>query len=222
MADRARYVGALRDGQAKFTLADALLPKLLFEAGAEDSRLHAIGAVNQNNAANTLLLYQCREMTRQADMGVGSHIDGGAGSDLIQRTAGDFVQDGWKVGDSLIVQGSTTRGNDFYTTLSTVTNTTLSFATGTTANAEDLPLNARLWRATLLGVSTLAINAGAIGTTPAVDLIGDNKNWTDVAPDRLITLPRKWALFAALGTALLTDKVVFCIAKGGDYNGGPA
>lgn len=218
MANKPTLIGAYKNGFVRLKPGHATRPRLIFQAGENGARLHALSAVHTAAGANTVLLYAGERLTQQANMGTGTLVDGAGSSDTLTRTGvNSFVADKWAVEDLMLVRGATTLANDFLVPLTAVAALTLTFATGTVAGSNEvLPAGAELWRLTQLNRSTLAANAGNAAGTKALDLLTADKDMIDAAPDRFMTLGPNVGLFAAVGTTL-SSAIVDISAFYGDY-----
>ena len=216
MATRPIYVGSW-DTQITSLIAahSTTVAMPIWQGGSSGSRVHGISAVATDSGASTAILYYAERMTLQSAMGTGAHVDDG---DTITRTSGSFVTDGWLVGDRFFVSGNTTLLNGFFATLTTVAALTLTFATGSTNTAENLPTGAIIWRLSQLHLTTMAANAGNAASTDALDMLITDFPIADVTPDRYLTLGPNDGLALSVGTAIgaspdRLDITVF----GGDY-----
>lgn len=181
-------------------------PVVVFKAGADGSRIHAMNAATNDAGTNKLTMYVGQELTKQEDMGTGAFVDGGGGSDTITRSSGSFVTDGWKVGDRMVVTGATTRANDFIATLTAVSATTLTFATATVNTAENLPAGASLFRVGQIQQIATAINSGNSDTVPATDIFNQTNFPSLLAdPNVFMTLGAYDCIAIAVTTALSAE-----------------
>ena len=219
MAASPIFVGTWRNEATVFIAAHGTALALpVFTAGSSGARVHAIAVANTDAGANTALLYYAKRMTLQSAMGTGAFLNNGGSPDTITRTSGSFVDDGWLIGDRLLVSDPTTLANSFFVTLTVVAALTLTFVTGTTDTAENLPTGAIMYKLAQLHLTTLAINAGNAAATDALDLLGADMPTVDVSPDRYLTIEADDALVMSLGTApgASPDRVDVMVG-GGDY-----
>ena len=190
----------------------------IFTAGSSGARAHGISVASTDAGANTAILYYAKRMTLQSAMGTGAFLNNGGSPDTITRTLGSFVTDGWLVGDRLLVSNPTTLANSFFVTLTVVAALTLTFVTGTTDTAENLPTGAVMWKLSQLHLTTLAANAGNAAATDALDMLITDWPIGDVTPDRYITLEANDSLAMSVGTAVgaSPDRIDIAVF-GGDY-----
>lgn len=154
MASAPIYIGSYRSQFTQLLPGHSTRGVVLFAAGASGSRVHFAtwACPSQSTQIQGLTVYLAQRVTKQEDMGVGAFVDGGAGSDTITRTVGDFTTDGWKVGQFMLVSGSTTLANDFGPLILTgVAAGTLTFATATVNTAENMIAGGRLWKTCMIG-----------------------------------------------------------------------
>ena len=216
MASSPIFVGSWNVQATTFIAAHSTTVALpIFTAGSSGSRVHGIGVTATDAGANTALLYYGTRMTLASAMGTGAHVDDG---DTVTRTSGSFVTDGWLVGDRMVVTGNTTLANGFFATLTTVAALTLTFATGNTNTAENLPSTAIMYRLAQLHLTTLAANAGNAASTNSLDMLITDYPIADVTPDRYLILGANAILAMSFGTAVgaSPDRVDVTV-YGGDY-----
>ena len=187
-------------------------------AAANGANLHKIMVASSDAGANEVQLGIGKPITLQANMGVGSFVDGGGGSDTITRSSGSFVTDGWQVGDRIQALGATTLANDFDAILTAVAALTLTFATATVSTAEAFPTGCMLLRLAQLWRKTIAINAGTIAATVPVSML-DNATQAalDAAPKRYLDLGADDYLFAKATTLLGASETMDIVTEGRAY-----
>lgn len=218
MATSPIFVGTQKSKTATIDSNHSTRPVVVMAAGSSGARIHQQIACSSDASANTIKVYHCEKLTAQDAMGTGAFVDGGAGSDTITRSSGSFITDGWKVGDLLIVSGSTTRANDFAVRLTGVASGTLTFVTGTVTTAENLPTGAMLYRGGQFQLSTLAANAGNVAGTTSFDLLSSTyAPEVDDTPYRYRTLGAYNAIAVALGTALGAGEYLDVTTAYADY-----
>ncbi len=212
------FIGSYRNSPVSIRAGNNINPLLLWTAGASGSRIHAINVMSSDAGANSILLYLGKVLSLQANMGVGTLVDGAGGDDTLTRTVGSFITDGWKIGDLLILQGCTTLANDFAIRLTAVATLTLTFATGTISAGEVLPTGASLIRGQKITTQTVAIDSGNVGGTASVSVLDSTAlPFLDATPNRYLTLGASDLLLVSAGTLLGAAEFMDVIAMGGDY-----
>lgn len=189
-------------------------PKRIFKADATNgSYLHAIVAANDDTSKECTLLYG-KKVTDQADMGVGAV----AGLNTITRTVGDFLADGWKIGDRLILHGATTLANNVLAEITAVVAGTLTFAAATFNTNENLPAGTVLYRAGYKGTRAVPANAGINDATAPISMLLQTAwDWLDDSPGRFVTVGGDDAIFAKANAALAANKGIYLTTFGGDF-----
>ena len=213
-------VASLKDTITMLTNGHADRPRVIFPEQANGSRIVFASASSSDNADNVIGLLAVEALTLQSAMGTGAHVDGGGSSDTITRSAGDFLGDGWRVGDRLLVQGSTTLANDFMTVLTAVASGTLTFATNTVNTAENLPAGAKLYRAAYLGSVPILTNSGIPAATPkkSVNLLDPNYIPSILShPDTFLPCAPAHGLAAHVLNALGSGELVGIVVKSGNF-----
>lgn len=223
MSAQPNYLGGM-DSQAKiFTAGHSTRISQIWTPGANGSRVNRIWACT-SLASSTLqiALYLLKTITLQSAMGTGAMVDGGAGSDTITRSAGDFAADGWVIGDRLLVVKPTTLANEFIATLTAVASGTLTFATGTVNTAENLPSGSALCRAMFIGQAQVMTGGGAAIFGPPVECIERIFTGAKSLPQTALELPyvivpTNSYLGAAWTTAASSTTFHQTIVEGGNY-----
>ena len=218
MSTTRTFLGAPKSGHALLTPGHSTRFKSLLRAGGDGAKVWAINVATSDGSNNSLKLARAKAVTLAANMGTGTLVDGGGGSDTLVRSSGSFVTDGWLVGDTLQLIGATTLANDFSVILTGVSAGTLTFATATIDTAEALPSTAVLAR--LMRVGTVSVPLSSGYTTAAVAVSGLNVTQNpalDASPSRYMTLTEDEYLLCAAGTALGSSEVMDVIADYGEY-----
>jgi len=121
-----------------------------------------------DSAAKSLLIWNGTQLTKQADMGTASF----ATTATITRSAGSFLTDGWKIGDSVMPFDATTDANNgVMSVIIGVVAGTLT-VNGTPFTTEAMPAGSRLCRVTRQTQKAVPANSGNADSTPAVSLLG--------------------------------------------------
>lgn len=187
-------------------------------SGTKGSKLIQFGITSSDTGANKLLLAKGKALTLQSNMGVGTFVDGGGGSDSITRTSGSFVSDGWLDGNVLQAIGATTLANDFRAVLTSVAALTATFATGTVSVQEALASGAKLYKLVQIGLIEIAAQAGTVSATASVNGLDTSEMpWINTKPNDYMPIAADEVLFGALSTALGTGEVVDVNIVGADY-----
>jgi len=226
MAEIPQHVASWTTNIARLAPSHGTNPVIIGRSTALGSRYHALTAamlvVSGTAAANTIDLSvgQKTNLNQGGVVGGGSGLGAGAAitATTITRndSGGSFILDGLKVDDAIALSGLTSLGNNKLATITGVTATTLTFASGTFPTAEAIPATAEIYMVAQLSTSSLAANAGNATGTVALDLFTDNKPFMDASPERFMTLGPNCAYFVNVNTALVTtyvDLVLF----GGKY-----
>lgn len=226
MATIPQHVAGWTNNIARIAPAHGLNPVIIGRASSLGSRYHALTAsmlvLSGTPTANTIDLFVGLKtnINQGGVAGAGPSLGTGAAITATSITrndsGGSFILDGLKVDDSIILTGATSLGNNKYATITGVTATTLTFASGTFPTAEALPATTEIYMAAQMSTSTIAANAGNASATAALDLFTDNKPFMDASPERFMTLGPNAAYFASVNTSLVTtyiDLVLF----GGRY-----
>jgi hypothetical protein len=216
MATDPIFIGSYKTAVKSFGIAIASRPTGIITAGALGSRVHAINVSTNRATSNTIVLYYAKPITLQSNMGGGTHVDGGVGTDSVTRGTGSFVTDGWKPDDMLLVQNSTTLANDYLARLTAVSSTALTFGTGIVNIGEALPTGSILYKASAIGTFTLPANSGQVAGTAAFDIL-DNLIFTANKPDEFLTLGALDILALSVGTPLGSTERVEVTAFYGDF-----
>src|ERR1700685_2312681 len=125
-------------------------PRVIFTAGGNGARIASLSCFQDDNTGggsgtpHSVDLYIGRLMTAGSAMGSGQLTQGTP--DTITRSVGSFLTDGWLQDQRILIQGSTTLGNDVAAHLAApVTSNTLSLTGGTLAATEASPSTANIY-----------------------------------------------------------------------------
>lgn len=217
MADRPIFAGSKRISPLQIIPAHSTRPRVLWAPGTTGSEITRISIAGNLAGSNRVLFYHGTPLTLQANMGVGAIADNGASPDAVTRTAGDFVADKWVAGERFYVAGATTLANDFTAILASVTQLSMTFATGTAAATEELPALSALHRLTALGWVDVPAGAGRPIVVGVSGLNSDQMPWLDPSPNRLLELGKDDYLLASAETVVGTNEILEVTAQGGDY-----
>lgn len=217
MATSPQFIGTLRTEALQLIPGYSTRFRPLWVGGANGSQITQISITTNDAAANEVQFGILKKITEQANMGTGALVDGGGGSDTITRSTGNFITDGWRVGERLQVIGATTLANDFDALLTAVASTTLTFATATVDTAENLPSGAYLARLQKLPYVAVPAGAGEPTVVGVSGLDATQMPFLDSSPDRVFTLEADDVLVAAVTTAMGSSEVMDIIATGGDF-----
>jgi len=218
MASSPIFIGSFENQRLCLVAGHDIRPRLGWLAGTSGSRIHLISGASSDSGANSVTMYVGSALTLASAMGVGTFVDGGGGSDTITRTTGSFVDDGWKVGDRVLIQDATTLSNDVTGILTGVAATTLTFATSTIGAGEVMPSTCKLYRANILSVQEVAITAGTVTGTAAHDFLDPTDiPGLDASPDTYLILGPSEGLFFSAGTLLGAAERIDILVSGGDY-----
>ena len=137
-----------------------------------------------DGTARSVLIWIGTVLTRQANMGVAST----AGTNTINRTVGSFLTDGFLPGDDVMMFDAPTAANNGVLGIATGVTATVITVNGTPFTNETLT-TVRVCRVAQRTRRALAINAGNLDTTPAVQLIGGSQDPSAfLSPDAGISL----------------------------------
>lgn len=177
------------------------------------SRLFGLSAAQFQStpAALSVRLFAARRLTKVSDMGTASIT-----TNTITRTTGNFITDGWLVGDSVGPRNTANVAAVDNAQITAVSATTLTFAANT-FTAETPPATAEFWRLHLLSTSTLASGAGSTAGAAALDLFTDAKPFMDASPNRALAVGPGSGYFAALLSTLPSGGYVDITPLAGDY-----
>jgi len=124
-----------------------------------------------DGTARSLLVFEGVETTLFTNMGVPTIT----GQNVITRTVGSNITDGYRVGDSLMGFGHTTAANDgVATVLTAVTATTLT-VNGTPWTNETIASTYRLFRVIQRTRIAVALNSGNTDSAPNVAMFGSSQ-----------------------------------------------
>lgn len=134
-------------------------------------------ATTDSNAKSALIWFG-EELTLAANMGTASI----ATTSTMTRTSGDFLADGWKIGDTAMLvhalagpNGGTAANYGTAYQVTGAATATLTF-NGTGLTAETIQAGARLVRVVQRTRRAVAANAGNADATPAVALMGGTQD----------------------------------------------
>lgn len=217
MATSPQFIGTLRTETLQLIPGYSTRFRPLWVGGNAGSQITQISIVTSDAAANQVQFGVLKKITLEENMGTGALVDGGGGSDTLTRSSGNFITDGWRVGERMQIVGATTLANDFSALLTAVASGTLTFATATVDTAENLPDGAYLGRLTKLPYVAVPAGAGEPTVVGVSGLDATQMPFLDSSPDRVLTLEPDDVLMAAVTTAMGSSEVMDIIATGGDF-----
>jgi len=180
------------------------------------SRIHAIYATSNDNAANTLNFAWGKVLTRVGTTPTG--LCSFTGGNAIVRSTGSFIADGWMAGERLVVVDPTTLANQVTATVTGVTATQLSFAGSTFGSNEAIPEGAVLVKLGQTGYVPIATNSGySTSVLPENMLQPANFPWLAGRPDTNEVCGADDILLVACVNALTAGENIEVTAIGGDY-----
>lgn len=192
-------------------------PRIMVTAGSYGSRVHAWRSSSDSATLDTLEVFVGKKVTDQADMGVGAFVDGAGGSDTLTRTVGSFINDGWRVGEWLFVQGSGTLANDFRVQLTGVSTVTLTFATGTVDTAENMVGGGQLIRASRIASIPVPPKAGQ-NYTKTVNILNPEYIVSNYPQELFLMLQAGDIVLVRLGSSLSVGETIDLEMEYGDYS----
>lgn len=212
--------GAWKNGNESFTAANTTLAKILLDVtpavvGAAVSGEVPVGGeslVRQrvftggqrviggsisstDGTAREAIIYFGKQMSLFANMGTVTT----SGTNALNRSTGSFINDGFKVGDTVMFFGAASAANNgLLLQVTAVTATVLTF-NGTAITNETEAAGFRVFKVTQRTHRTVPINAGNTGAIPAVQLIGGTQDPSAFpAPDTGWSLDADNALIVAM------------------------
>lgn len=174
------------------------------------------GVASNDAGGNILTCLIGKPLTLQTNMGTANFVDGGGGSDTITRSAGNFVTDGWRVGDNFIVNDATTFSNVFWAQLTSVSSGTLTFATAKVGSAEAFKAGSKIYRVQALTVRGIATYAGYSQNVPCVNMLDPVYLPVLRPPENTLELGADEALFGLLATTCGAGENIFSRIAGFD------
>ena len=220
MATNANLIGGYRIEAASFAPEFGTRPRRIWRAptasATSGSRVHAITVSNNTGSTKNVDLMVGKSLTAFTAALTGSPTI--TGQNVLNRTVGSFVTDGWRVGDRVYLMGATTIGNDAIATITAVAATTLTFAASTFSVNESLPITAELVRVSQLYRMAIPNNAGWVDGSPSYPLLHSGyMPAIDPSPGRFLTLGAGDLLLAKLDAAVSAGTNVDVTTFGGDY-----
>jgi hypothetical protein len=157
------------------------------------------GIASTDGTARSALLYVGKQSSLYANMGTVTIT----ATNVLNRTTGSFITDGYKVGDAVMVFGSANGANDGVRAIVTgVTTTTLTVNGTPWANTTEAA-GFRVFRVIRRTQRAVAINAGNADATPPTILLGGTQDPQSLpAPDTGLSLDADGALIVAMTGAI--------------------
>lgn len=226
MSSSPNHVGDFRGTAHTIGSAQASIPIVLWtpqvpaqraqdgETHVRGSRVHAIVAANSDGSNSRVVqISRATRLTTQ-DGSQGLQI---ATTTTVTRATGNFVTDGWRVGDMLHIVGATTAANGALVRVSGVAALTLTV--GTLNTVEALPTGAELLRVMpLLRPVALATSQGyTTASTPMSLLHPDYLPALADRPDTCVVLGPLDRLLGHTTTTVAAGQAVDLWCEGGDY-----
>lgn len=157
------------------------------------------GAIASTAAVNSILMYLGTLLSLYAGLGVPTIT----GTNTLNRTAGSFITDGWKVGDSLMGFGHLTPANDGVMAICTAVAAGALTFNGAPFTNENVPAGYRAFRVALKTRRGVPLNAGNTDAIPPVQLLGGTQDPSAfLPPDTGLSLGPNDALIVAMAAAV--------------------
>lgn len=191
-------------------------PRIIFKPGAAGSRIHAI-SLSSSSATNPINVQFgiARPLTQNETDAI--FVNGGGGAHSITRVSGSFVTDGWRPGDRLMAQDSTTLANDNTAIVTSVAALTLTLPTGFVTTQENFAAATALYRLALKHYVAVPTGAGKPSAVTVSGLDTTQDPELDPSPDRALTLGPNERLVAMLSATLASTETLDVIVSGYDY-----
>ena len=185
-------------------------------AGPNGARIHAATFSQNDTSTGSIQLYKGRILTDNAQPQVGwppyqlgkgmPPVLSVATTTTITRSNGSFLQDGWQVGQQLLLLNHfDTPANQVINYLTTVVAGTLTLGTAITA-ATTPAAGLQIAQVDLLW-AVAAVSAAGTGTTAQVNLLSTTYGSQLLPqPDTFLTLAPNELLIASIGTAVTSAK----------------
>jgi hypothetical protein len=158
------------------------------------------GTIASTDGTNrSALIYTGRETTLYADMTTASTT----GTNVVNRSAGSFITDGYKVGDSIMLFGCPTAGNNGLLAQVTAVAALTLTCNGTPFTNETMGAGFRVIRVSRRTQKPVPLNSGNADAVPAVALMGGSQDPSmPPQPDTGISLSAKGVLIVGMVAAV--------------------
>lgn len=166
---------------------------------------------SSDTVAKEIAIYTGSQTSLYADMGAVTTTT----TNTLNRTIGSFITDGYKVGDKVMMFGTTSAANEGLALIvTTVTALTLVF-NGTLVTNETMAAGFRVIRVSLRTRKTIAIGAGNSGAVQPVPLLGGNQDPAAFPPpDTGLSLSEKGVLIVAMSATVSALPVTVDVSAG--------
>lgn len=224
MADKPFHVGGFRRTITSFVNAHGTRPRLVWtpavataraaagETSVFGSRVHGAYIASNETVANSASLMFGQMLTT---VGAGSFAF--ATTSTLTRAAGSFIDDGWSIGDTMLVTTTTSEANRVLAEITAVTALTLT-VTGTPFTAEAIPASTELCRIGQAAMVDVPLGAGFGVANRAIPFITQTAMpWNAPIPDTNEVLGPSARIFVAMSTAVGAGKKAQVTLIGGDY-----